>query len=328
MEELKFLWHLLKNNYQWLFDGLGVFFLSLLFIRQRRADQQQRIQKHAVGIQGGRDVEVGHLTINNTTGISVADVKDECLLLFNENFPRLREEAIAAARSNVDKLIPLMEKNIRSNIERIDLGRLADPDILASLNDAVQATARKGAALDLDLLSELVVTRLRTDSSDFLSVVAEEAIRVLPRLTSSQLAFLALSIGLSVRRTDPPITSTSELEENGKVLLPFVQKGFKLSKSEKLHMISLGVAINQIYAYEGKWATLASKFAFLSAVHNPEQIVRAEAPTYSLILDQYKDVERLELTAVGRFLGCILIARAFSIWDPLTIFAIISNNDA
>lgn len=309
---------LLQKNYQWLFSGLGISVLGFLFLKQRPT-KQQKIGKNAFWIQGGRDVAVNNLTM--TIGPSMMDIKDVCLLVFNENFPRLRQEAIAIAKLNVDRFIPLIEKHIRAHIEKIDLGHLANPDIQASINDAVQATARKGDALDLDLLSELVITRLRTDTSDFYSVVAEEGIRVLPKLTNRQLSFLALSFGLSVQRVDPPIKSISELEEIGKALIPFVQGGFGLSKNEKLHMISLGVAIKQIWAFEGKWATLAKKYAFLGALPNVEQVVRAKAPTYSLLLDQYKDIEGLELTAVGQFLGAIVIARAFPGFDPLEFIA-------
>lgn len=325
MDDLKNILDILVSNREWLFSGLGVFVLTYVFIKQGDSIKQ-KIEKNAFGIQGGRDISVDKLTVNMSS-MSVADVKDVCLLVFNDNFPRLREEAQVAARLNVDKLIPVIEKKISDHIANIDLSRLANPDIQASLNDAVQAVARKGAALDIDLLGELIATRLRSDSTEFLSIVAEECIQVLPKLTSKQLAFIALSIGLSIRRTYPPITSIRELEEDAKVLLPFVENGFGLSRGEKLHIISLGVAINQIFAYEGKWATLCSKFDFLKHIPNYIEAVRSEAPTYSLILDKYKEVEGLELTTVGRFIGCIVLAQAFPIFDPVATFSIFDKGN-
>lgn len=324
MDELKSIWEIMGKNSELLFSGLGaslVIFILTYFFSKQPLTKKQLVEKHAFAIQGGRDVSVEQVTVNMSS-ISVTDVKEVCLLVFNDNFPRLRDEAYAAARSNVDKLIPLIDKKIRDHLAFIDFGRLTDPDIQASLNDAVQATARKGVVLDIELLGELIATRLRIDSSDFLSIVAQECIQILPKLTNRQLAFITLSIGLSVHRVNPPIMSILELEEDAKILLPFVEKGFGLPKSEKLHMISLGVAINQIFAYEGKWATLSKKFVFLNTLNNPIDAVRSEAPIYSLILDKYKEVESLELTAVGKLIGCILLARAFPIFDPLVTFSI------
>jgi hypothetical protein len=331
MIEFKSFLEILEKNRDVLFSGLGTaivtFILTYLFLNQSTSKKKQQIGKHAFGIQGAGDVSVKNLTVNMSPTNSLADLKEVCLIVFNENFPRLRQEAYASAKSNVDKLIPLIDKKISDHLANIDLCRLTDPDIQSSLNDAVQAAALKGDKIDIDLLGELIATRLRTDSSDFLSIVAQECIQILPKLTARQLAFITLSVGLSVRRSSPPITSIKELEEDATVLLPFVEKGFGLLRSEKLHMISLGVAINQIFAYEGKWATLTKIFAFLNSIPNPIDAVRSEAPNYSLILDKYKEVENLELTAAGKLIGCILLAKAFPSFDPLITFSIFDNDN-
>lgn len=53
---------ILKNS-EWIFSGIGVFLLSFFLIRKKvkpnKNKVRQKIKNHSVGIQAGRDVNIG-----------------------------------------------------------------------------------------------------------------------------------------------------------------------------------------------------------------------------------------------------------------------------
>lgn len=279
---------------------------------------KQLVGDDSIGVQAGRDAVV---FVNQ--GLSIANVHELFQMLFRENFPRLRDEAEEAARANVESFISKFEKRLTDRFAQIDLNLLVEPDVQASLNDAIQASAKKGNKLNIDILSELIVARLQVDSSEFSALVAEEAIRVMPKLTREQLAFLGLSVGMNIHPAS--LATITDLENWGKRLLQIVKHGFDLGNEEKLYLLSLGVAVRHVFAYEGKWATLTTNYPFLAGIGNTEQIVRDAAPSFSSILDQYKNISTLELTAIGKLLGAFVVASCVDDTDPLTIFRFVAS---
>lgn len=53
---------IIKNS-EWIFSGIGVFILSLFLIKKKVKSKKnkvkQNIKNHSVGIQAGRDVNIG-----------------------------------------------------------------------------------------------------------------------------------------------------------------------------------------------------------------------------------------------------------------------------
>ena len=47
----------LKTEYEWIFSGIGVLVVSLLFVKNSKG-QKQKVDKKAIGIQAGRDVKI------------------------------------------------------------------------------------------------------------------------------------------------------------------------------------------------------------------------------------------------------------------------------
>ncbi|SFE77326.1 hypothetical protein [Flavobacterium xueshanense] len=45
------------NNYEWIFSGIGVFIISIFFIR-KSTGQKQKVGDNSLGIQAGRDVKI------------------------------------------------------------------------------------------------------------------------------------------------------------------------------------------------------------------------------------------------------------------------------
>jgi len=193
--------------------------------------EKQTVGDNSLGVQAGNNVVI-HVT---NTGLTAADVREICLLLFKENFPHLKAEAVEAAKANVDAYIPILESRIKASIDKIDFQKLAEPDIQASINESVQAAAKKGEKADLGILSELVTARMRSDTPEFLSLVAEEAIRLIPRLTKQQVAFVTLCHYLTSVKHEG-LSNIDQLENFAKAFFHLFKEGFAISQPNILHL--------------------------------------------------------------------------------------------
>ena len=143
-------------------------------------------------------VESGDNSNNNVAardviinGMSYTEVKDLFFTLFNSNFPKLVEAAKQEAINNVaDFLDNYLRKKLEEN-SHIDIARFSKPDVQFSLNEAVIASAQKGQSIDLNILSDMVVNRLSQPVGDIVDFASAEAINVIKKLSSQQIAFLA-----------------------------------------------------------------------------------------------------------------------------------------
>ena len=136
----------------------------------------------------------GNIEVRN--GLAVHEVRELAQLFMRENFPALRAEAIAAAEQNVRGFVETFEKGLTKKLGQIDPEKFKDPDIQASLNDAVIEAAKKGARGNTEILCDLIIERASVKTDDYVSLVAAEAIRVVPRLTPHQIGFLTLAVFL------------------------------------------------------------------------------------------------------------------------------------
>src|SRR5690606_31361965 len=105
----------------------------------------QKVAENSTAIQA-----TGNVTVNN--GLSVAEVKELCLLFLKDNFPALREEAIREAEGNVREFAQELEQKIVQNAQFITLEKFKDPDVQAAINDAVQSSARRGKKANISVL--------------------------------------------------------------------------------------------------------------------------------------------------------------------------------
>jgi hypothetical protein len=147
----------------------------------------------------------GNVEINHQYGLPAHELRELAKIFMRENFPVLREEAIAAAQDNVEIFLRQFEEKIAQNPGRIDPNRFKDPDIQSSLNDAVLETAKKGIRNNSDLLLELVTERLSIGTDDYVSLVISEAIKIVPRLAPEHIGFLTLALFLTSTKVEVPL---------------------------------------------------------------------------------------------------------------------------
>lgn len=256
--------------------------------------QEQSAQGNSMALQAGRDVHVH--------GPSMPDVAALCMQLIDDNFPRLRAEANRTAEAHVRELAATLEKRIRADFAQIDVQKLSDPDVQATLNDAVQASARRGDKANPEILAAIISARLTAISTDFKDLVLSEAVHVVPRLTSAQIALIsAVQAVTNLRITGTP--TVEEIASMGKRLLPCVKSGFGLSEYQRAHLEYAGAAsvnnlmgrdwyeeMNAVYKHLG----LGSGAAF-------KALLERSAPSYAMLMDKYvvDHLDQVRLTSVG-----------------------------
>lgn len=277
--------------------------------------QDQKVAEGSTAVQAGRDVHIH--------GLSVSEVRELCALFLRNNFPQLREEARRTAEEHVREFATNLEERIVNDAASIVFDKFRDPDVQATINDAVQASARKGTSANPQVLSTLIAERVGRTSTDFKDVVISEAVKVVPKLTSPQIALLSF-VHFVRSMAIQNLQNVGALEPLGQTALRFSSAGFDLSEAQKNHIQYTGSCMilsflggdiydalhTGAYAYFG----LPNAAAFKAAVET-------QAPSFGKLLNQF-DKERLlsfSLTSVGQAIALANISNHlgkldYSIW--------------
>jgi hypothetical protein len=257
--------------------------------------QEQSVNSGSTAIQAGRDVYYG---------LSVTEVRDLCALFLRTNFPELREEARRTAEEYVKTFARILEQKLVTDAASIVLEKLREPDVQAAINDAVQASARKGAAANPIILSTLISERVAKNTNNYKDIVISEAVQVVPKLTSPQVALISF-VHAVMSSTVNNISNVAALEDFGQRALLFSSQGFGLSESQKQHIQYTGAAsINYILnvdIYDAYAKQVYPHLGFSDGVALKSALV-TQAPSYAKLLDQFT-ADRLygvQLTSVGQ----------------------------
>lgn len=268
-------------------------------------------------------IQAKEVTINKN-GLSVSEVKELCLLFLRDNFPVLREEAIKAAEDNVQKFAQSLEERIVEKSEKIIFEKFADPDVQATINDAVQSSARKGEKAHPSTLVNLIVERASKENGDFQDIVISEAITIVPKITKEQMSYLSFIQYMT--STTFNISHISELEPQSKAILSVVTSGFNLSESQKRHLQYAGTCTQSQIISENIyeiWRKYAYKNLGYSNLQNFRNDLANYSPSSKILLDTFdKDINgggRMILTSVGQAiaiaeLSTVLGEMNYSIW--------------
>lgn len=256
----------------------------------------------------------GNVEINNRYGLAVHEVKELAKIFMRENFPVLREEAIAAAQANVQQFLGEFEHKLVQSIGRIDLNKFRDPDVQSSLNDAVLETAKKGTRSNSDLLAALVIERLNSASSDYVSLVVSEAIKVVPRLTPEQIGFLTLALFMTSTKM-ASAKSLNDLQPLASAVLLASQNSFGISESQKSHLSYAGCATMLQFMSNSAYSIWKENYDFLKDISDEElkKTIEQDFPVLHTLAKAF-DVNKLgqiTLTSVGKVIGLANLGKHF-----------------
>lgn len=258
--------------------------------------QDQTAENGSTAIQAGRDVHYH--------GLTVAEVKEICVLFLRDNFPQLQEEARRTAEEHVKNFANLLENRLANDAASIVLDKFREPDVQAAINDAVQASARKGQAANPNILSTLISERVSSKTNDYKDIVLSEAVQVVPRLTNSQIGLLSF-VHFVKSVTIQNLLNFSALEPFGQQSLVFSSPGFGLSPSQWQHIQYTGAAsINSLVGGDIYDALSKETYKYLPLPDGMsfKEAIAKHAPSFGKLLDQFnsENLFRLELTSVGQ----------------------------
>lgn len=258
--------------------------------------QEQSAESGSTAIQAGRDVHYH--------GLSTTEVRDLCVLFLRNNFPELREEARRTAEEHVKSFANSLEQKLVSDAASIVLEKFREPDVQAAINDAVQASARKGAAANPTILSTLISERVAKSTNDYKDIVLSEAVQVVPRLTGAQVALISF-VHFVVSVTIQGMPNVAALEGYGQVALRFSSSGFGLSDSQKQHIQYAGAAsVNNLLGGDIYDAYAKQGYAYLGFADGAslKTALAAQAPSFAKLLDQFAtdNLWTVQLTSVGQ----------------------------
>lgn len=277
--------------------------------------QEQKTESGSTAIQAGRDV--------NIHGLSVAEVRDLCQLFLQNNFPQLREEARIIAEQHVREFTSTLENRLVKDAASIVFDKFREPDVQASINDAVMASARKGAAANPNILSTLISERVSRQSSDYKNIVLSEAVHVVPKLTAPQISLLSF-VHFVASVAIQGLQSVGGLEPFGQIAYNFSQSGFGLSESQKQHIQYSGAcSVNNMVGGDIYDSLHKSTYAYLGITELAKfkDAVSKQAPSFAAVLDQFNkdNLFTIQLTSVGQAIAIANISNYlgkldYSIW--------------
>ena len=281
--------------------------------------QEQKIGSESTAIQAGGDV-----TIIQNSGLSAAEVKELCLQLWQENSPILREEAIKEAERNVQKFAASLESQIIDRYEEIVFEKFADPDVQATINDAVKASARRGEKANPSVLVDLITERASSSTNDFKDIVISEAVTVVPKITKPQIAYLSF-IHYMTNTSVQELEHISKLEPYSVSALSIVSEGFNLSSSQKRHLEYAGTCsiaqMMRVDIYSG-WMNQLYEYMGYTNLEEFKSDISAFSPTSKILLDtfdKYNKEGEVRLTSVGQAIAIANLSTTiekmdYSIW--------------
>ena len=270
-----------------------------------------RNEIYGLGYKDVKDISNEVYTQNYQESINEIKILSDQLL--EDGFYKLRKEALLIAERNINIFIKKLDERFSKNQELLSPESLRNPDNQASINEAFHASGRKGESIDLDILAELVVNKFDSGNNQFHSLVCEEAIRVLPRLSRKQISLLAFSYLTSSVKLD--VNSLEDLESVYKDLYKLTSSCFGVSELSKKHIEFVGAASIVPLLNLDIYTLFIENYDFLRQLNIEEFQLRLLDYSYlDMCLKEYNDNKlfKLSLTTVGEV---IAIAHLESIYE-------------
>ncbi|EOG7655213.1 LPO_1073/Vpar_1526 family protein [Vibrio cholerae] len=247
-------------------------------------------------------------------GMDYMNVKQLCLDLIHENFPKLQEKAMQQVTSNVMALAEEIKLEIEKKKQLIDAEKLADPDVQASLNEAVQGAAKKGRKSDLNLLATLVAARIDKGNSDLLDITIEAAIEITPKLTKSHLHFLSVKHFISSMTLKIPNVTFAHLEQYARPVLQNFGTECSISVPNIQYLAGVGVLdYNPMFGHDPLERFLKDYPNLANSSGDFKTAIKDQAPSLSALLDIYtkQHFDSVNLNSFGQVIALTNLGKTF-----------------
>lgn len=275
-------------------------------------DMKQEAGENSDAYQAKRDINITH------QGMDYQNVKQLCLDLIHDNFPKLQEEAMKQVNENVMALADELKTEFAKKKAGVDPEKLAQPDVQAALNEAVQGAAKKGKKADLNLLASLVASRIDKGNSDLLDITIEEAIRLTPKLTKEHINFLSIKHFVSSMRIQEPNVTFGHLEQFAAPVLASFGQSCALSVPNIQYLAGVGVLdFNPMFGYNVFEAQFNGYPSFSANLQEFKDGVKAQAPSLYKLLELYEKEKfsSANLNSFGQVIALLNLGRIFGNMD-------------
>ena len=270
---------------------------------------KQEVAKNALAVQAGRDVNVG---------MSFTEVERVFTILFENNFPKLQEIAARTAEENVTKFVGKLKDDFVRNSEKIDMSKIAEPDVQYMFNDIMKSNARKGEKANPEILSALVVQRISTDSNDMLSLTCGEAMDIVPKLNTEHISFLTFH-QMMYKVFNLAFTKYAEFEEWGQLIMKVSNNIFELSDINIKYLEYLGVLSKDYVVQNQFYKGTLKAYPFLKdvAYNVMDNEFKVNAPTFYNLIKYCENnyLSQIQLTPIGQLIALVNIKKVIPAID-------------
>lgn len=270
---------------------------------------KQEVAKNALAVQAGRDVNVG---------MSFTEVERVFTILFENNFPKLQEIAARTAEENVTKFVGKLKEDFVRNSEKIDMSKIAEPDVQYMFNDIMKSNARKGEKANPEILSALVVQRISTDSNDMLSLTCGEAMDIVPKLNTEHISFLTFH-QMMYKVFNLAYTKYTEFEEWGQLIMKVSNNIFELSDINIKYLEYLGVLSKDYVVQNQFYKGTLKAYPFLNdvAYNVMDNEFKVNAPTFYNLIKYCENnfLSQIQLTPIGQLIALVNIKKVIPTID-------------
>lgn len=185
----------------------------------------------------GNIIGVNYGPINNT-GMSYRDVHDFCLDLIGEEISKAKQIALVEAEKRNNELVTLiLEKAANVNISSNSImTALAEPALQFDFIEAEKSYLKYGTEELKELLSDLIVKRIKEPNHSLLQIALGEAIKTAPMLLPTQINCLGLKFILNHTKHNLVNSHAALAEYLNRYVIPIYEQGVSEKASEFQHL--------------------------------------------------------------------------------------------
>lgn len=171
-------------------------------------------------------------------GMNYADVRSLCLDLIGEEINKAKQTALIEAKKRDEDLVSqILEKCAKANIKPDDMMRIfEEPALQLDFIEAEKAYIKYGTTELKDLLSHLIVKRIKEPNHNLLQIALGEAIKTAPLLLPSQINCLGLKFVLSHTQNLSVKSHDSLANYLYNYVIPIYEHGVSEKESEFQHL--------------------------------------------------------------------------------------------
>ena len=209
MDELKQIGEMIYSNVQWIFSGIGVAVISILGGKAavKKVKRKQKAKNQGVNISSDKDINSENILTQTAgensknlnvmgdyhEGLSYKDARQVALDVFKANssvYTEIAKKTIDERVVNItDDIFTMIYSELPDTVEK-----LVEPAVQDTLLKIQKEYAKNDDPALKERLIALLKNRLKADEKDMETIVLDEALEIVPKLTGIQLNILSLNL--------------------------------------------------------------------------------------------------------------------------------------